>query len=163
MIDNGLQRLIEQNFSTLPCMPSEPGALFTFILSNKFLILVQLKSISYASSLVKSIVVSYVDVLENCSKKYLLNMLALATLSEEIEELFRMTSGILQDLDLLLTCDQNFFVIILLSLEHYKLSLILLLTKLLNSRLQVTNFSSSLIDLVFLNFLCSLSFSLHFT
>ena len=163
MIDNGLQSLIEQNFSTLPCMPSGPGALFTFILSNKFLILVQLKSISYASSLVKSIAVSYVDVLENCSKKYLLNTLALATLSEEIEELFRMTLGILQDLDLLLACDQNFFVIILLSLEQYQLSLILLLTKLLNSRLQVTNFSSSLIDLVFLNFLCSLSFSLHFT
>ena len=53
-IDKGLQRLIEQFFKTLPCIPSGPEALLTVILSNKSLILEQLKSILNKSSFEKS-------------------------------------------------------------------------------------------------------------
>ena len=62
-MDKGLHKLLEQYFSTEPCIPSGPGALFIFILSSRCFTLVQLKSISNASSFVKSMSILYVEAL----------------------------------------------------------------------------------------------------
>ena len=69
-------------------------------------------------------------------------MLALVRLSDDIMLLCFKTSGMQLDLDLLLTYDQNCFVMALQSLDSNRLSLILLfIILLLNYLLQFTNFN----------------------